>query len=407
MGDDAAVVAAAGRIGIDVVVVQDHAPQGDPDDVPGAVVPRGIRRVIVDDTADVGRICAALERAGQLREPFDAVTTSREFCLVTAAVIAKLLGVRGHDPRTVLHYRDKALQKRRVRAAGIPTTRAFVIDDIRRPGDLSHIDFETAVVKPIAGASSQHTLRVRSGDLPGVLADLARQPGCPRTFLVEEFVFGDEWHSDGIVFDGEVRFVSLTRYGSPCLGAVIRRDITLDPVDDHFAYERVVPTVEAALGALGLLDGVFHMELFVDDRAVTFGECAARRGGGVQEYVELKHGVDLTTAALQACVGWEPSIEVVRNPRVVGSIILPLPPGTVVAAPTVDEIEAQDGVEMAQVYRSVGFVTPTEPPLRTFAMATAWMTAPDAERLESGFDDLLAWCRQQVRVRPHDAATPT
>ena len=233
LGVDPPLLEASGALDIEVVVVEGAAGR----DSGSKVVPAGTAVVFVEQPADVEAVYAALERSGHLSAPFDSVVTTEEFVVVTAAVIAGLVGARGHDPRTALRYRDKALQKRRVREAGIPTPRAFVVDDVRRPGTLPDVDFDAAVLKPLAGCGTQFVRRVATVDLAQELAGLARSRDCPRTFLVEEYVAGHEWHADGIVFEGALRFVSLTRYGEPCLAAVTGnrpvRNITLDPVEDR------------------------------------------------------------------------------------------------------------------------------------------------------------------------------
>ncbi len=404
LGVDPPTLRAAAALGIDVLVVEDASSR----DFGFKVVPAGLPVVFVEDLADVGRVYAALERSGHLSTPFDSVTTTEEYAVVSAAVIARLIGARGHDPLTALYYRDKALQKGRLRAAGIATARAVVVDDIRQPTALADVDFDEAVLKPIAGCGTQFTRRVATRELAAALAALARSSGCPRTFLVEEFVAGDEWHADGIVFGGGLRFVSLTRYGEPCLDAVAGdrpvTNIMLDQLDDRAAYDLVVPVLEAALTALGPLDGAFHMEVFVHDHRVTFGECAARRGGGmIQEGVEVKHGVDLAAAALEAGIGSEPSLHVVRNPRPVGSTNLPCPAGILLAAPSEKEIAAQEGVEVAWVQMPVGYVMPGSSPTAIFKVGAAVVSAPDVERLEANLHELLAWFREGVWVAPPSA----
>ncbi len=402
LGVDQPTLRAAVALGIDIVVVESAYMR----DYASDCVPEDIPVLFVEHPGNVEHLGATLARSGQGREPFDAVTTCNESLVITAAVIAQLIGARGHDPRTALHYRDKALQKARVRAEGIPTAQGVVIDDIRRPGELSHVDFDEAVLKPIAGAGCHFTRRARGpAGIAARSAELARLPGCPRTFLVEEYVPGDEWHADGVVFGGEIRFVSLTRYGQTCLEALTEdrpdRNITFDPVDDRSAYELVAPTVEAALGALGPLDGVFHLELFVDGGSVTFGECAARRGGAnIQDYVRVKHGVDLAAAGLEASVGSEPRLTVIRNPRSVGCTHLTAPAGLLLAAPTEREIEAREGVEHAWVQAPAGHVVQDGYARTIFQVGAACVSAPTVGLLESGLDDLLAWFSDQVRVRP-------
>jgi hypothetical protein len=178
-----------------------------------------------------------------------------------------------------------------------------------------------------------------------------------RSFLLEEFVDGDEWMAEGVVFDGEVLFIGLGAYTEPCLDAVngqeplsLRR---LDPTHDAAAYEAATPVVRRAIDALGLRDGVFHMELFHerDTGRIVFSECAARRGGALtQEQVLAKFKVDLGESALLCAVGRRPQIDVKVHPNVVGCVGLYGPAGAIMSYPGTDELLKQDNVAFVQLW---------------------------------------------------------
>src|SRR5262249_44206646 len=151
---------------------------------------------------------------------FAAVVTGWEWAIVTAAVLGRVLGCRVMDPVTALHFRDKSLQKARLLSAGVPVTRWVVVPDIYDVADVP-LEFDRAVLKPIAGGATEFTSMVHGRkDLNDVSRACRERHQSKRTFLLEEYVPGDEWTVDGLVFGGEVLFFSLATYAEPCIDAI-------------------------------------------------------------------------------------------------------------------------------------------------------------------------------------------
>jgi hypothetical protein len=320
-------------------------------------MPAGGTLIRVDDVANPEDLLGGLYRAGMGGRRFDAIQTTWEFSVVTAAVLARALGVRGIDPEVALHFRDKALQKARLAAAGVPVARTEVVPDLY---DVSNVklEFERAVLKPIAGGGTTSTSIIRDrADLEKASRECRDNKETSRTFLLEEFVEGDEWMAEGIVYDGEIMFFALGAYTEPCLEAVngqeplsLRR---LDPTTDADAYAATEPVVRGAIAALGLRDSVFHMELFRERETgrILFSECAARRGGALtQEQVMAKFNVDLAEAALLCAVGREPQLDVKVDPGVVGCAGLYGPAGTIVGYPDTDAMMMLPDVAFVQLW---------------------------------------------------------
>ena len=86
-------------------------------------VPDGLRALPVDDQAGAEAILMALHRAGLGEHRFTGIQTTDEWSLVTGSLLAGHLGCHFLDPVTAIHFRDKSLQKARVRAAGVTTAR--------------------------------------------------------------------------------------------------------------------------------------------------------------------------------------------------------------------------------------------------------------------------------------------
>jgi hypothetical protein len=368
-------------------------------------LPPNCTLVRVDDVTSVEDCLGALHREGLAGRHFDGIQTTWEWSVVTATALACVLGCEAMDPVVALHFRDKSLQKSRLADAGIPVAKFVVIPDIF---DVSQVplEFERAVLKPIAGGGTTSTSVVRERkDLQEASLAAREARATKRTFLLEEFVDGDEWMAEGIVNGGEVIFFGLGVYTEPCLAAIngqvpisLRR---IDPGSEADAYERAEPVVRSAIAALGLRDSVFHMELFCerDTGRIYFSECAARHGGAMtQEQVHAKFNVDLSEAALLCAIGQEIELKVRVDPKVVGCAGLYGPAGTLVSYPTADELIKQPNVAFAQTYVPPGADLNSKFSASADMLAALLLITESVEEFDRRVQELRLWFGDRVAV---------
>lgn len=371
-------------------------------------VPDWATAVLVDDQSCAESVLAALARRPDLRERVSFVQTTDERALVCAAVVAKALGVDGPDADTMLRFRDKSIQKHTVREAGIRVARAVVIEDIHTV-DPSEVElFDRSVLKPVAGAGTALTMVIDGhDDLVAAIAKARATATRQRTFILEEFVSGSELTADGVVVDGEVRFFALGEYDEPCLAGVIANRCVdtrkLDPETDAELYARVAPTVRGSLGALGLRNGVFHLELFLDDSTgdVWFSECAARRGGGLtHEEVSHKFSISLGDAALALAAGLPPDLGVSIRPGFVGAAFLPMRDGILLGSPSAEDLLEQPNVEYARVELPIGFHMQAAIEDTIARIGQVLVRADTLEDLLTSMADAIAWFDARLDVLP-------
>lgn len=404
IGADRYILRAMGRRGIHGVLVygpfwRDFGPL----EVPDCVTP-----VFTEDESSPEAVLTALTRAGLAEERFSSVITMNEFAVVNASVLAQALGCRGLPSAVAVRFRDKFLQKEAVRVHGIPTARSVVLEDIHE-GAPVELPFAAGVVKPATGTATRLTVAVRSTDELRQAVRRFRSEGGPtvRTFVLEEFQQGDEWMVDGVVHDGEIRFASVAEYARPCLTTIetqapvqIRR---FDPATEPWAYELAEPVVRDSLRALGLTDGIFHMELFHHEGQVTFSECGARRGGGlVHEQIECKFGVDLGEAALSVMLGEEPDITVRERPGIVGSTYIPAVSGLLFDVPSREEIMSLPNVEYVTIPRPVGSATPVSISDTVKRLGQVMIRTETLQDFHKRSEEVLAWLDDRIKVVPAD-----
>ncbi|MFJ9472532.1 ATP-grasp domain-containing protein [Streptomyces caniferus] len=375
-------------------------------------IPSEVETVFAEDTSSVESVLFSLHRAGLADREFICIHTGDEKALVTVAALAKVLGISvAVDTDVALRFRDKWLQKKTLSEAGIEVAKFHLIEDVYHPDLAGIADFDKAVLKPIAGAGARNTSVVQGREeLIAKCAEYSRSGMPQRTFVLEEFMPGDEWIVDGVVFDGELRFFSVSTYGEPCLSTVeLNRALqveVLDPIIDAGVYELARSVAENTLQTLGLHRGVFHMELFyqAETGKLVFGECAARTGGILQpEIVEAKFGVDLAVAAICCAAGIDPQIEPSIRPDTVGSTYLNNRPGILVGYPSPAEVRALPGVEYLRLELPYGFRMADALASTTEAVGSVVLSGSTKEEFRSRRDFLAQWFDERLVVVPAHA----
>lgn len=410
IGVDRYVLSACRKLGVDAVAVYGPVTR----DSGLQEIPDGVTALFCDDHRNPEAVLMALHRAGLADHQFTAVQTTDEWALVTTAILGAALGCRAVDPGTAVLFRDKYLQKERVRAAGVLTARSWLVEDIHLlEGDVPPMPFTPAVVKPIAGAGTSLTSVVNDGAELGELARAYRKRRTPsRTFVAEEFMEGQEWTADGIVSEGELVFYGLGEYGASCLSVIESggslRMRKFDPHTEQWAYDLAGPVVHAALAALGARDGVFHMELFYDPETgrVAFSECALRRGGALtQEEIHCKFNVDLGEAAVLCALGERPAPAVKVRSGTVGSSYLPSRAGVLLSCPTPEQLRQLPNVEFARIDLPPGMVLPEAFGATGERLGQVMITTDSVDLLDRRVEEIQSWVLENLQVIPHEVVT--
>lgn len=401
IGWDDGLVAAGLRLGLAPVVVVRQAQMRQ------RQVPASVTVLRVEDTARLESVLGALRRNGLSDRPYLAVHTNSERGMAISAALGSLFEVPSISWSTALAFRDKVIQKKLVGAAGCRTARFGVVEEGEEPIAVAGPLTYPLVVKPIAGVAVEFTRVVRSpAALERAFEQLRKSRGSGHAYLLEEYVPGAEWHVDGVISNGEIAFLSTGRYDSPCIDFPRRgvmREFLFDPDRDRDAFGRARSLAARAIPALGLADGVFHLEAFDDgeDDELVFGECGARIGGGLlRRGIELKHGIDLATASMQIACGMAPTVAGcgAGDERELGIAYLMSPAGRLLSWPSREEMLAQPGVEDALLDARAGMRVRRRPRSGRDRLAEVLLAAGAREELIAELKGMEDWFRQGSRV---------
>jgi biotin carboxylase len=266
-------ILAAERMRLDLVVASDGA------------LPLGGRPVIpvspADPEASARRILA---RAGAV----DAVVAADTPMLVLAATVAARMGLPHNPADAVRAATDKAAQRRRWAAAGVPQPSFRVVpagDCVRQAAEA--VGFP-CVVKAVSLSAGQGVLRA-DDPAAAVLAarrirqvlDEAEQPvGEP--LLIEEYLPGPELSIDGVLTAGDLTVTAVfDKPGMPD-GPTFEETLLVSPSRlAEGALAAAVRTAADAARSLGLSTGPVHAEQRICDRGPAMLELAPRSIGGL------------------------------------------------------------------------------------------------------------------------------
>ncbi|MEE1756044.1 ATP-grasp domain-containing protein [Streptomyces sp. SP18CS02] len=239
---------------------------------------------LVDETSAVdfevpGTTAAWARERAAAGDRFDVVFGVREMAQEAVAEAADALGRPGNPPHAVHRVRTKDEARAALSAAGFLQPRFLVCADEAEARDFLAGSTGPWVVKPRDAMGSEGVTRIDGPeDLAAALEFLPEEGR--GSFIVEEFVEGPEYSAEGVFVDGVPHVLALTSK-------------ELLPPPNFFEVEYVIPAilpedtareierqVVAALTALELRYGQFHVELWWTERGVVLGEVHVRNAGG-------------------------------------------------------------------------------------------------------------------------------
>ena len=229
-------------------------------------------------------------------ERLDRIVALDEFDLEMASTLREHLRLPGMGETTVRFFRDKLAMRMRAREAGVlvpPFVPVLNYDVIREYLESVPPPW---VLKPRSSASA---IGIKKLDDPNRVWQVIEELGDKRSFhVLEQFIPGDVYHVDSLVWEGRVCFAEAHAYLTPPFevyhggGLFVTR--TIDRASDE---ARALGELNHSLiDGLGMTSGALHTEVIRGrhDGRFYFLETAARVGGAhIVEMVEASTGVNL------------------------------------------------------------------------------------------------------------------
>lgn len=279
---------------------------------------RGIASMqIVADLTNQRTIAAAVTKLAA-EHPLSGVLTYLENHVEISSRVAHGLELPGASPESVAACRDKALTRRLLAEAKVPSARSHVAYSVDHAVELADLLGYPVVVKPRALAGSAGVQRADSS--MAVRSAFLRTSGTSLLglgtvgvggVLIEEYLDGPEISVECVVLGpGQVQIAAVTRKYLTAEPAFDEVSHTVDANDDLLTNDAVRRVATEALVAVGITHGVMHVEMrLTSDRGPRIIEINARLGGDlIPRLVHLATGVNLAQVAAALATGVDPDL---------------------------------------------------------------------------------------------------
>ncbi|MGW4197055.1 ATP-grasp domain-containing protein [Streptomyces sp. NPDC005004] len=287
----------------------------------------------VADLHDTTELLAA-GRALAARHHLAGIVTWDEWHLISTARLARALDLPANSVEVMRACRNKATARSLFARHGVPSARSVKVRTLTEASRaISSLGYP-AVIKPTAFAGSIGVIRVDHADeLPAAFEFASSGASRSREdtdVLIEEYLDGPE-----------VSVECVTRCGVTTAVAVTRKQLGPAPYFDETGHTvdaadpllpQVAPAAAAAIKALGITDGVQHVEMRLVGGRPRLIEVNARIGGDmIGHLVRLATGIDLPKAAADTACGRVPDLTPTRNGAAGIRLLYPAASGTLTA----------------------------------------------------------------------------
>lgn len=273
------------------------------------------------------------------RAPIAGVIPADDGTAVIAALAAERLGLPRNPPAAARRTANKHAQREALAAGGVPVPwfRAFPLEG--GAGEPSGSVPYPCVLKPLGLSGSRGVIRADDPEafrqawhrIEAILGTArtdrkAREGAEGSRILVEAFVPGPEVALEGLLRGGRLEVLAIFDKPDPLDGPFFEETIYVTPSRHPAATRRrVVETVAAAAGALGLREGPVHAEARLGPDGPVILEVAARTIGGLcARALRFGAGASLEEIVVAHAVGL-PIDSVRRESRASGVMMLPIP----------------------------------------------------------------------------------
>lgn len=286
--------------------------------------------MVVPDPADPVQLSAA----GQaLAERYDlaGVFTWTEWYLVPVARLARQLGLPTNAPEVMQACRNKATSRALFARHGVPSAASVSVRTVAEAEAAAERIGYPVVLKPAAHAASIGVIRADTPDqLASAHAFAQKAAGLGQestSVLVEEYLDGPEVSVECVTYRGETTVVAVTRKTVSEPPHFEELAHSVDAADPLLGV--VAPAARAAIRALGITDGVSHVEMRLVDGRPRLVEVNGRLAGDmIGHLVRLATGIDLPRAAADIACGRAPDLAPTRSSAAAIQLIYPDVSGT-------------------------------------------------------------------------------
>ncbi len=281
------------------------------------------------------------------------VTAQMENPLILMARLAKEMGYIFPSQEAIECSRNKFLMKQKFIEHGVPCAKGFISHDL---GEIEKMDITfPAILKPADAHSSRGVFKVESKQELRKYYNITSDWSSDNSVIIEEFMTGQEYSVEVIVYDEIVTVVAFTEKTITDYPMAVEL-MHIQPSElSQEVKDKACKIIQKAIKALGIDNSGCHVEIFIDKDDIRIVEIGARLGGDfISSYLTLDScGVDMDKAIVEVCLGIEPDL-VPKFDRYSIVKYIVLPEGKVInKLPSEDELSFE-WLRMVHFFSKVG-----------------------------------------------------
>ena len=307
VGKRAGAIQAARHLGRTVILLADSPPGKKDRDI----IATFIDCDFYDQTVDWSALAEDISR----KQSVAAVCALTERTVLPAAMLRQSLGLPGLQVEMAHRCTDKFLMKQAIRKAGLQSADFINVEaGVSTRHYLDKLGLPL-VLKTRVGSGGRGTTIYRHREaIPDTL---------PQGWLAESFIDGLEMSVESFVYQGKPIFVNFTEYFKPGWANII-------PAKAEPELTAAIQEVNHnAIKALGITQGMTHLEIYLTEQGIYFGELAARPPGGyIMELMQEAYGVNFWKRLIALELGQRPDFPT-ESQRYAGVWLLHPGPGQI------------------------------------------------------------------------------
>ena len=243
------------------------------------------------------------------------IIAGTEAGIYPAAIARRLLGTRHAETTTALRCRDKLEMKEYLCDFGIPMTKFLAESDAIDAASVFET-LDSPVVRKSRKSSGGRTLQIIHRE-----SDLVLQHG--NRNILEKYISAPEASIESFIDNGHIQFTNITDYHK-------KGHVNFVPAAFDAVLTRTIETLNRkVIEALKIRWGITHLEVYVTDKGLLFGEIALRPPGGyIMNAIQYAYGFNPWEAFVAVELG-EP-FDFPESPQAYAAVeVLHPGPGTV------------------------------------------------------------------------------
>ena len=249
----------------------------------------------------------------------DAIATiASDLATLTVNYVAEKLGLPGNSLECTKKSTNKYEMRKAFKETGVATPGFEIVSSPEDIEKLSNMEYPL-IVKPTDRSGSRAINKIYKKEELEEAISKAIENSFEKKAIVEEYIEGNEFSAEGITYNGEHKFLTITRKATTGAPHFIETG-HIEPAGlTKNMEEKIYNELTKALTALKITNSATHSEFKITPNGdIRIIEIGARMGGDCigSDLVQISTGYDFVKMVIDVAMGNKPSFEKVTEPKI-------------------------------------------------------------------------------------------